>query len=317
MTFAMGIDGGGTHTRCLILDEHGKVIGSGGSGPSKPDAVEPERGRANLHEAVGVALGTHDAQRLDTIFIGMGGVICEADVEAVREMLKGLPLRPDIPVGIDHDVRVALAGGTAGQPGIALIVGTGSSCYGRNAAGESWRCGGWGYILDDVGSGFHLGQQALMAVVRGVDGRAPQTALTQPILAALGLHDPNQIMHRIYHPRLDHTGIAALAPIVTQMAERDPVAKSIIERGCAELAELVAVTARQLKLPEDVLVIPVGSLATESTLFRAVLERAIHAALPAAQIRAPFVSAVAGAAILALQQVGVTLSEAALAGLHD
>lgn len=318
MTLAMGIDGGGTQTRCLVIDDKAAIMGLGVAGPSKPDAVEPEVGQANLHQAINAACQSCGGpQAIDTAFLGMGGVVSEADEQAVRRLLTGLALRPDISIDIDHDIRIALAGGTAGRPGIALIVGTGSSCYGRNAAGEAWRCGGWGYILDDLGSSFYLGQQALTAIVRGYDGRGPQTALTAPIMNALGLHDPNEIMHRIYHPRLDHTGIAALAPIVTKMAESDSVARSIIERGCEALAEMVVGTVRHLHLPDNTLVIPVGSLATASSLFRENLERALHAVLPEIQIRPPLVPAVAGAAFLALQQVGISLPEDVLVRLQN
>src|SRR5258708_39402706 len=145
MILAGGIDGGGTQPRCLAIDEHGNIIGIGVSGSSKPDAADPETGRANLHQAI-LSASQHcgGPQALDTLFVGMGGVVSEADRQVVYHMLDGLTLKPGIPVGIDHDIRIALAGGTAGQPGIALIVGTGSSWYGDKAVGEAWRGGGWG-----------------------------------------------------------------------------------------------------------------------------------------------------------------------------
>jgi N-acetylglucosamine kinase-like BadF-type ATPase len=40
-------------------------------------------------------------------------------------------------IHVDHDIRIALAGGLSGRPGIALIAGTGSSCFGMNAAGDA------------------------------------------------------------------------------------------------------------------------------------------------------------------------------------
>jgi N-acetylglucosamine kinase-like BadF-type ATPase len=318
MTLALGVDGGGTQTRCVVIDQHATLIGVGVSGASKPDAVDPEIGRVNLQQSVVAACQSCDGPgAVDTAFLGMGGVVSEADVNVVRNMLSGLAFRPDVPIGIDHDIRIALAAGTAGEPGIALIVGTGSSCYGRNAAGESWRSGGWGYILDDLGSGFYLGQQALTAVVRAFDGRGPETTLTAPIMEALDIQDLNEIMHHLYHPRLNHAGIAALAPIVTAAAPDDSVARSIIVHGCEELALMVATTARKLRLPADVIIIPVGSLTTASQFYRQELERAIFNVLPTAQIRAPLVPAVVGAALLALKQIGITPTMEALGQFHD
>ena len=315
MTLAIGVDGGGTQTRCVVLDDQAQVIGVGVSGASKPDAVEPSVGRVHLQEAIRTACQTCGITAIDTAFLGLGGVNSPVDVQVVLGMLEGLGLRPDIPVGIDLDVYISLAGGTAGQPGIALIVGTGTSCYGRNAAGEAWRSGGWGYIVDDYGSGFYLGRTALEAVVRAADGRGQPTALTEPCMKALGIADLNEIMHRIYYPRLDNTGIAALAPLVVEVAQRDAVARAIVERGCEELTLMIQATVRQLRLPDDVLIVPVGSLGTVNEFYRARLEAAIHQALPQARIRPPVAPPVIGAVFLALQQVGITLSEGALARL--
>jgi N-acetylglucosamine kinase-like BadF-type ATPase len=317
MALGLGVDGGGTQTRCLVIDEHGNKIGFGVGGASKPDAVDPAVGRVQLQASIRAACEVCGGPgAIDAAFLGLGGVVSAADVQVVLAMLDGVGLRPGIPIGVDHDIRIALAGGAAGQPGIALIVGTGSSCYGRNAAGQSWRSGGWGYILDDWGSGFNLGQHALIAIVRAHDGRGPQTALSQPVLAALGITDINAIMNHIYTPKLNHAGIAALAPLVTRAAEAgDPVALAIIARGCAELALMVATTQRQLALPDDTLVVPVGSLAEVSVIFRTALERAILQVLPAARIQSAVAPAVAGAAWLALEQIGVTLSPATLSAL--
>jgi N-acetylglucosamine kinase-like BadF-type ATPase len=281
--------------------------------------VEPAVGKKHLHECIQAACAAvGGTQVIDTAFLGMGGVISPEDVQVVMGMVDGVGLRPDATIGVDVDIAIALAGGTGGQPGIALIVGTGTSCFGRNAAGESWRSGGWGYIIDDYGSGFFLGQKALEAVIRAADGRAAITALTDPVMAGLGITDMNQVMHRIYYPRLDHTGIAALAPIVVSVAEAgDPAALDIIRRGCDELALMVATVTAKLSLGDDVLVVPVGSLGTVNAFYRGVLHRAIAARLPAARVRDAVAPAVIGAGFLALQQVGITLPQETLASLAN
>ena len=316
MVLALGIDGGGTHTRCLVVDESGQMIGYAVSDASKPDAVDLQIGRANLHQAIREACQSCGTSAIDSIFVGMGGISAPSDVEVVRGMLSGLDLKPTASIGIDHDVRVALAGGTAGAPGIALIVGTGSSCYGRNAAGESWRSGGWGFIMDDYGSGFYLGQQALEAVIRAYDGRGAATALTAPVLEALGLDDVLGLMHCIYFPTLNFGGIASLARIVVSVADHDAVARAIVDRGCAELALMVKATADHLRLRDSFPVVPVGGLAS-SGWYREILTAAIRDAVPGAQVKTPLAAPVVGAALLAFEQIGVMLSPAALAQVES
>jgi len=126
------------------------------------------------------------------------------------------------------------------------------------------------------------------------------------------------VMHRIYHPRLDHAGIAALAPHVVAYAESDPIAHAIIEQGCTALAVMVKTTAHRLQLPGDTLVVPVGSLATASKVFREMLDQAIRRELPQAQIIPPIAPPVAGATLLALQQLpGGDISLNTLSSLKD
>jgi len=79
----------------------------------------------------------------------MAGVVSDDDRTTIRQIAEQLRLAPPERIGVDHDIRIALAGGLAGQPGIALIVGTGSSCYGRTA--------GWA-LLAGRGMGAFVGR---------------------------------------------------------------------------------------------------------------------------------------------------------------
>ena len=171
-------------------------------------------------------------------------------------------------------------------------------------------------VIATLGALTFVGVTLSVLVIRSADGRSGATALTEPVMAGLGITDLSQVMHRIYYPRLDHTGIAALAPTVVAVAEAgDQTARTIIERGCDELALMVETTTRALRLGEDVLVVPVGSLGTVNVYYRATLERAIEALLPQARVRPAIAPAVIGAAFLALQQIGITLAPETLAGL--
>src|SRR6185436_17233044 len=135
-----------------------------------------------------------------------------------QKIAEDMHLAPAEQIGIDHDCRIALAGGLSGRPGIVLIAGTGSSCFGMNAAGEAWRSGGWGHLLADEGSGYWLGVKGLEAAVRAYDGRGAPTALLDQLQRHLGLPDMNDIMHRLYVTGMSRAELAALAPIVIAAA---------------------------------------------------------------------------------------------------
>ena len=73
-----------------------------------------------------------------------------------------VPARSSVVV---NDVVGAWASGSLASAGIVAISGTGSNVFGVNAAGDSWRCGGWGHILGDEGSGYWIGLGAIRAAL--------------------------------------------------------------------------------------------------------------------------------------------------------
>ncbi len=56
------------------------------------------------------------------------------------------------------------------QPTIVAIAGTGSLVAAFDAAGQITRAGGWGPILGDEGSGWHIALRALQSISKAIDG---------------------------------------------------------------------------------------------------------------------------------------------------
>ena len=179
------MDGGQSGTTALIGDETGRVLGTGSGGPC--NHATAAEGRQKLVRAVSESVAAACAQAgLDA------GTVCFAAAcfgmsggpEDKQEILRET-LPADVVVVTD-DAVIALAGATAGEPGIVTIAGTGSIAFGRNAAGQTARVGGWGYIFGDEGSGFDIARQALRAALRAEEGWGPPTALRRALMDATG-----------------------------------------------------------------------------------------------------------------------------------
>jgi N-acetylglucosamine kinase-like BadF-type ATPase len=125
-----------------------------------------------------------EAAPCDGVFFGMAGVVSTADQAIVHDIARSLGLGGAVQV--DHDIRIALAGGLSGRPGIALIAGTGSSCFGINAAGERWQAGGWGHLISDEGSSYWFGWNAIRLAAGACDGRWETTRCGRRCCASLG-----------------------------------------------------------------------------------------------------------------------------------
>ena len=271
----LGIDGGGTKTRAVVVDaaglERGAALGAG----------------ANLHYVgaqraiAAIIVAADEAARqaggrlpLAAAWLGLSGLDAPADYAALAPGLAAL-------AGVTHLVNDAelLLAALPGQVGVALIAGTGSIAVGRNAAGQATRVGGWGHLLGDEGSGYAIGAAGLVAAARAADGRGAPTMLLERILSAWGLGTAHQLIARVYAGASggETAPVAEVASIVLQAArEGDPVARGIVQRGAEELALAALTAARQLGFGEQPLPVALGgSLLLRDADYREAVMRAI------------------------------------------
>ncbi len=311
MAFFLGIDGGGTATRALLCDERGRVLGRGTGGVANHLHAGWDGAADSLRIAVSAAwtfAGLTPAP-CTAVFLGMAATASDEARNRWREIAFALGLAATpAAIGVDHDIRIALAGGLGGRPGIALIAGTGSSCYGRTAAGATWQAGGWGSILDDGGGGYWLGLRAVGAAIRAQDGRGPVTALHERILARLQVSNLREIVTRLHDGTLVRHEMARLAEdVMACAAAGDAAAQELLARGATELAAMVRAVAQKLFAGASPEVVFAGSTATAPT-FAPYIATAITREAPTVRIVPAELSPVAGAALLALELGGVPRS---------
>jgi N-acetylglucosamine kinase-like BadF-type ATPase len=244
--YFLGVDGGQSGTIAMIGDSAGKIAGWGSAGPwnrlggSEARAKFLREMRHCLEQASTQAGLDAARPHFRSACLGMSGGP-EDKAALLNELLEAERLI------VTHDARIALAGATAGKPGVVVIAGTGSIAFGESAAGETARAGGWGYIFGDEGGGFDIVRQSLRAVLSEHEGWGPRTALMPALLEAAGASDANDALHRFYTPDWPRSRIASLAPLVDRIAEAgDPVATAILNNAAQHLAVLAASVRRQL-----------------------------------------------------------------------
>jgi N-acetylglucosamine kinase-like BadF-type ATPase len=189
MSYFLGFDGGGTKTDCVLLDAKGTVIGGGRGGPANPLRAGYEGAFSSLHDAAAEAIAASKIRAADVtgVCAGLAGAGRRSVVRRIMAFLAEEFPRALTQVATDYEVALEAAVGTG--PGVVLIAGTGSVAYGRNAAGETARAGGYGPWIGDEGSAFEIGRRAVSAVARTRDADAPVTVLTKMIADALECPD--------------------------------------------------------------------------------------------------------------------------------
>jgi glucosamine kinase len=303
MRYVVGIDGGGTRTTVAVADETGREV-SRRNGPA--GLVDPRAPVATADVLVSVvqqALREGGiAEPITALCAGLAGAGNPAERELVHLALfnSGIAER----IRVVSDGEIALEGAFRGGPGILLIAGTGSIAFGRAEDGRTERCGGWGMMVGDEGSGYAIGRAALTAVLRAVDGRGPETRLLPVLLERLELRD-----HRGIPPwagRAAKGDVAALVPEVLRLAaEDDSVASAILHQAARDLAEHPAALVGRLAPWSATPRVVFGGGVLRSALFADLVTRAMRELVPDGfDLQPPAEDALGGAVRMAVAMLG-------------
>jgi len=319
----LGVDGGGSKTRFLLIDTVGNVLACHAEGP------------AYYHEIGVPALGamlargierTLQKARLAPADIGYAflGLPAYGEDRSVLAALDAAPAAalPRERYRCDNDMVCGWAGALAGAEGINVVAGTGSIAYGEYA-GRRARAGGWGELFSDEGSAHWLAREGLRLFSRMSDGRTPRGPLYARLRNHFSLENDLDVCAAIYGKSLaQRSQLAQLSKLVAEAADAgDEQARALFAEGATELADLVDAVRVQLGVPEEaeLAVSHSGGLFQLHALVRAALEAAL-ASRSCRGRRYRFLTARlppdAGAALLAARLSGAPLDERSLATLE-
>jgi N-acetylglucosamine kinase-like BadF-type ATPase len=201
-------------------------------------------------------------------------------------------------VEVCGDEEIALDGAFRGGPGILVVSGTGSIFLGRSADGTMYPVGGWGPVLADEGSGWWIGLEAVRAGFWAKD-RGIETSILAEVQNAWGLGSLGEVVEK----GNDRPGpdFAALVPLVVRCAEGgDELARAVLERAGADLAELITLVAtKMMETSGDsdapIGVAYVGSILEHVTIVRDTMIAALAESAPQTYVLEGAVNALEGA----------------------
>ncbi len=249
-----GVDAGGTKTKVLlgeVVDGELQTIGEATGPAGNPRSIGFDTAftviQDTLHQAyanAGISFSTAEASCFSVAGAGRP--------EERRRILdwctaEGLATK-SVAVGDAECLLACIAGGSIG---IAVIAGTGSMAWGRNALGETARAGGYGYLFDDEGSGYWIAARALNHVCKVGDARNPSSSLATSVLDHLQISSVQELVGWCYGSADPRSQIASLAPIVFGQYAYDRDAKEIIQDGAQSLASLIVSVSTKLSFPSS------------------------------------------------------------------
>ena len=297
----IGIDGGATTTRAVVIDENQNVCGRGEAPSSNAYSVGWEQAVGNVMAAITSALQTAQATGSDVDFLGLGlaGACTQTEQQQWRDALLPVMQRASISPNlvIDEDVVAAQKGAFGGETGAVCIAGTGANCFGINARGDRARADGLGPLLGDRGSGYAIGEAALRTICLMNDGCIAASELLPQVLSALQVESIDHLVQRVYAPDFEKSQVAALFPVVLSLsAQGDAEAIRILRKAGTELALTTASVLKQLEIER---VAVTGGVISRQSPVRETFETTLAQHIPNVHVCEPRFDAAIGAALLA------------------
>lgn len=290
----MGIDGGGSNIRIVIVDDEMTVITQiERAETANPNAIGREKSADLIRSLMRTALNEANLE-IDGVGIGVAGAAAVHSEAWLREVVTGV--LPQMFVVPSSDYEIALVGALGERRGILLLSGTGSVAFGVNEHGDSLQVGGWGYLLGDEGSGYWIGLEALRTMIHQADGtHAYGSKLPERVQKALGFTKAQDVILWLYGNQAPRTrDIAALAQIVLEESANDTRAGDIIEMAAQSLHRLVMALVERLSMEQPQIAFGGGLLMSDN-----LLSRRVCALLGLPTLPTPKYSSVIGAALLA------------------
>jgi glucosamine kinase len=235
----LGIDGGGSKTAFLLVDEYYNEVCHLESGPSNWLSVGAEAAKEAISQGI-----SRLTEIPDIVCAGFAGAARPDSAAFYKQVLQSLI--PGAQIIIESDAFIASIGAIGIDPGILLIAGTGSIVIGRDKNRNMFRVGGWGPYFGDEGSGFWIGREAVSAALRSLDLQASMEFANR-IASRLGLKSIPEVVTAWASAKIGVPDIAGLFPEVIAVYPLEP-AGSILTSAASHLRTMVDIASKRVGL---------------------------------------------------------------------
>ena len=245
MHIILGVDGGGSKTYAVVVDESGNKLGSGVSGSGNHQGPGVDVALANIRQAALDALAQAGLSPEDVSFVqyGLAGADREYDFNILRPALATLPFEK---LDLVCDTLEGLRTGSDDNVGVVLVCGSGTNAVGRNRNGTTVQTGGFGYLFGDTAGGYHLAVETFRAAVRSVEYREQPSLLPERVAQFLGFPSMEQVITYYLDGELEEVPADLTLVLHQAAAEGDEVSIRILEDMGRELGLAAKSVVRRL-----------------------------------------------------------------------
>ena len=313
----LAIDGGNSKTDVVLGSSTGEMLGYVRGGTSSPHNIGLDGAIAVLDElvrAVFVDAGLPAGTPVAVVAAYLAGADLPIEVTRLHEAISAAGWGHRSLV--DNDCFALLRSGTSMPDAVTVVCGAGNNCVGRAADGRTARFVALGPISGDWGGGHELADQTLLLAARGEDGRGRATALSAAVAAHFRRPTVEEVSIALHFGEIDRGRIPELCELLFEVAADtgDEVAGELITRQADEILTQHRVAAGRLDLLDRPHALVLGGSVLQARhpqLHDQVVAGARRQA-PQVEITVPHAPPVTGAALLALDELGLAFAESSV-----
>jgi glucosamine kinase len=240
----LGIDGGGSKCKTIIMNKDNQILGTGISGPGNP-LHGFEQATNSITESAKLALENAGLAHIELSELVAGVGLAGVNLPVLFDKMLAWQ-HPFKAMHLATDLLIACLGAHDGSDGAVMISGTGScgfSCIDE----QQTIVGAHGFPHGDKGSGAWFGLQGVKQVLLSLDGLVEDTLMTNVLLSKLNCKDDTDLVEAVASQKA--TFYAQQANLVFDAAEQgDNVALAIVNEG-AEYINSISRTLSAKKPP--------------------------------------------------------------------
>ncbi|PKK87383.1 MAG: hypothetical protein CVV63_01215 [Tenericutes bacterium HGW-Tenericutes-8] len=257
--YIIGIDGGGTKTLGVLFDLDGKPL----------HRVKEGFSNFSVDEAIAIEnISLTIEKLLSTVSVKPNEVYIQLGIAGATKMRdKGLDVllenRFNQKVSLETDALVGLYSVKRENESVIMAIGgTGSAIMSREE-GEINTIGGYGHLLGDEGSAYHLVISAFKNLIAEAEAQKPFGDLSKALLEHIHGESEQDVIPFIYSK--NKSDIASISRITGPLARRgDAVTTELYKREGQLLAKQIVQAKKNFIKSDDLIIAPRGAFVLEA-----------------------------------------------------
>ena len=294
MKYYVAFDGGGSKIAAILFDENLHMISHAKGRSMNTSSTSRSQVEKNSKEVCAALLKGTGVTEIECCYGVFPRILSSALARTVS--LRSLDDRGG------EGLVGFLAAGIRGDRAVLTLSGTGSVIF-YTHEGMGDEAGGYGSVIYDEGSGYHMGRMAFAAAIKDFEERGPKTLISEEICKKLGASEIGEAAYKIYNIE-DKSPIAAVASVATCVGEAarrgDAIAAELLRECGINLAEQTLGLIRRRKVPVDVPIVLAGGHFKNDRRISDALIAHIEANDPGRKVIVPYFEPIVGAVLVKL-----------------